>query len=71
MEWVLVLLVWTAGDPTPDGMILGGIPSESLCWNRAKQDTPRVKHIANGKQFQWACIKREEAPKKQAVEPSV
>lgn len=70
MEWVLVLLVWTNGDPTPDGLLLGGLPSESLCWNRAKQDTPRVKHITAGKKFQWACIQQEATPKHK-VEPSV
>lgn len=71
MDWILILFLWTPGDPTPDGMILGGIESEALCWNRARQDTPRVKHIANGKQFQWECIKRESPAKKPPVEPSV
>lgn len=72
MEWVLVLLIWTNGDQTPRGTALGGFPTEQACIIRSKQDTPRVRHLhSNAQSWQWACIEREEAPKKQAVEPSV
>lgn len=74
-EWILVLLVWSAtGDTTPAGKVLGGLPTEAACWQRAKADTPRMRKLYPpdvAKQVQWLCVKRDDPAMPGKTSPSV
>lgn len=70
-EWILVLLVFSEdGNPTPKGVVKGGIASEEQCLQQAKQDTPRVRQVYPNLDFQWECRPRKDSARPQKPAPT-